>query len=138
MSKSVYVTATNRDFLNIFKTLVDTKNVKDTNYAKAVVDNSESIMKHLAELEELSKPSPEFIAIAMKAQEMITAGDQEGLKKYEEENKDVVEARKAQLDDVNKRLDEVASIELLLLEEETLPKDLDADQLASLKFIIKK
>ena len=134
----IYVTATNRDFLNIFKTLTDTKNVKDTSYAKTVVENSEAIMKHLAELEEMSKPSKEFIELAMKAKALIDAGDEEGLKKYEEENKDIVEERKNQLDKVNSRLDETSSMELILIEESNLPSDLDADQLASLRPILKK
>jgi hypothetical protein len=137
MSK-VYVTATKREFLNIFKTLMDTKNVKDTTYAKAVVDNSESIIKHLEDLEEMSKPSQEFIDVAIKANKIIESGDQEALAKYEEENKEVVEARKSQLDKVNAKLEEITSLELVLLEETNLPSDLDADQLASLKPIIKK
>jgi hypothetical protein len=95
-------------------------------------------MKHLAELEELSKPSKEFIELAMKAKALIDAGDEEGLKKYEEENKDIVEERKNQLDKVNSRLDESSSMELILIEETNLPSDLDADQLASLRPIIKK
>ena len=76
MNKSIYVTATNREFLNIFKTLSDTKEVKDTNYAKVVLDNSESIMKHLADLEKLSTPSQEFIDIAMKAKTFIDNKDE--------------------------------------------------------------
>lgn len=137
MSK-VYVTATKREFLNIFKTLVDTKNAKDTTYAKAVVENSESIIKHLEELEEMSKPSQAFIDVAIKANKIIESGDQEALAKYEEENKEIVDERKAQLDKVNAKLDESTSLELILIEEGNLPSDLDADQLASLRPILKR
>lgn len=138
MNKSIYVTATNREFLNIFKTLLDTKEVKDTNYAKVVLSNSESIMKHLEDLEKLSTPSKEFIEIAMKAKTFIDNKDEEGLKKYEEENLPIIEERKKQIDQVNAKLEETASIELVLIEEEIIPKDLSADQLASLRLIIKK
>ena len=37
----VHVTATNREFLNIFKTLNETRSTKGVAYAKAVVKNSE-------------------------------------------------------------------------------------------------
>ena len=64
--------------------------------------------------------------------------DEEGLKKYEEENLPIIEERKKQIDQVNAKLEETASIELVLIEEEIIPKDLSADQLASLRLIIKK
>ena len=60
------------------------------------------------------------------------------MKKYEEENLPIIEERKKQIDQVNAKLEETASIELVLIEEEIIPKDLSADQLASRRLIIKK
>ncbi|NBP00415.1 MAG: hypothetical protein EBU90_09890 [Proteobacteria bacterium] len=74
----------------------------------------------------------------MKAKTFIDNKDEEGLKKYEEENLPIIEERKKQIDQVNAKLEETASIELVLIEEEIIPKDLSADQLASLRLIIKK
>ena len=100
----VHVTATNREFLNIFKTLNETRSTKGVAYAKAVIKNSEVIKAHLDPIEEQAKPSEEFMNLSIEAQKFINAEDSEGLKKFEEQNVEVIEQRKKQLADVNQQL----------------------------------
>jgi hypothetical protein len=132
----VHVTATNREFLNIFKTLNETRSTKGVAYAKAVVKNSEVIKSHLDPIEEKAKPSEAFMLLSMEAQKYIQAEDGEGLKKFEEEHSEVIEERKKQMDEVNSMLDETFTLELKVINEAHLPEDLSAEQLETLIKIV--
>jgi hypothetical protein len=131
-----FVTATNREFLNIFKTLSDTRSVKGVNYAKAVIKNLQVIKEHLQPIEEMALPSEEFIELSVKAQEFINKEDSEGLQKFEGENQELIEKRKKQMDEVNAKLDEIATVELVLIDEKVLPEDISAEQIEALMKII--
>ncbi len=131
-----HVTATNREFLNIFKTLSDTRSVKGVNYAKAVIKNLQVIKEHLQPIEEMALPSEEFIELSVKAQEFINKEDSEGLEKFESENKELIEKRKKQMDEVNAKLDEITTVELVMIEEKVLPEDISAEQIEALMKII--
>jgi hypothetical protein len=132
----VHVTATNREFLNIFKTLNETRSTKGVAYAKAVVKNSEVIKSHLDPIEEKAKPSEAFMLLSLEAQKYIQAEDGEGLKKFEEEHSEVIEERKKQMEEINSMLDETSTLELKIINEANLPDDLSAEQLQSLIKII--
>lgn len=132
----VHVTATNREFLNIFKTLNETRSTKGVIYAKAVIKNSEVIKAHLDPIEAEAKPSEEFMILSLEAQKYIEAEDTEGLKKFEAEHTEVIEQRKKQLDVINVKLDETATLELKVINEKALPEDLSAEQLEALIKII--
>lgn len=132
----VHVTATNREFLNIFKTLNETRSTKGVAYAKAVIKNSEVIKAHLDPIEEKAKPSEEFMILSVEAQKFIQAEDAEGLKKFEEEHSAIIEERKKQMEQINSVLDETATLELKMINEKSLPEDLSAEQLETLIKII--
>lgn len=131
-----YVTASNREFLNIYKTLSDTRSVKGVHYAKAVIKNLQVIKEHLQPIEDMALPSEEFIELSVKAQEFINKEDSDGLKKFEEENQPIIEKRKAQMDEVNAKLDEITTVELVLIDEKVLPEDISAEQIEALMKII--
>jgi hypothetical protein len=122
--------------LNIFKVLNETRNVKGVRYAKAVVINSKVIKDHLDPLEQLAVPTEDFINLSLEAQKFIQAEDSEGLKKFEEEHTEIIEKRKAQMQAVNEKLDEEATLELKLIAEACIPDDITAEQLDTLIKII--
>lgn len=134
----VFVTASNREFLTIYQILTATKSSKGVRYAKAVIKNSEVIAEHLKSIEEMAVPSEAFIDLSLKAQEFIKAEDSEGLKNFEsvEGNKVIIEERKAQMEKVNQKLDEVSTLELVMINETLLPDDLSAEQVEGLMKII--
>lgn len=132
----VNITATNREFLNMYQVFQETRDVKNVKYATILVINCRVIKEHLDELEAMAMPSPEFITLAQEAQKFIQAEDEAGLKKLEEENAELVEARKNQMADVNRRLDEEATLELKMLNEKILPSELSADQLEAIAKLI--
>lgn len=131
-----YITATNREFLNIYKTLVETRTAKGVAYAKAVVKNCEAIKQHLEPIEKEATPTEEFMKLSLEAQKFIEAEDGDGLKKFEEENATLIEQRKAQLEAVNQKLSDSATIELRMVTEKQLPEDISAEQLECLMKIV--
>lgn len=132
----VNITATNREFLNMYQVFQETRDVKNVKYATILVINSRVIKEHLDELESLAMPSPEFVALAQEAQKFIQGEDEAGLKKLEEEHAELVEARKTQMADVNRRLDEETTLELKMINEKILPSELSADQLEAIVKLI--
>jgi|688.fasta_scaffold301019_2 hypothetical protein len=132
----VHVTATNREFLNIFKTLNETRSVKGVAYAKAVIINTGVIKAHLDPIEAEAIPSEEFMKLSIEAQRFIEAEDAEGLRKFEEENIEVINKRKEQLESVNAKLDSASTLELKTINEKLLPEDLSAEQLEALIKIV--
>ena len=125
----VHVTATNREFLNMYKVLHETRGEKGVKYALIVIKNCEVIKNHLDALEAKAAPSQEFVELAIEAKKFIESEDEAGLKAFEEENKELVEARKKQLDEVNAELDLEATLELKMINEKILPESLSAEQL---------
>lgn len=128
----VMITATNREFLNMYQVLHETRGEKGVKYALIVLKNCEVIKAHLDSLEAKAAPSPEFVELAIKAQKFIEAEDEAGLKSLEEENKEIVDARKKQLEEVNAALELEATLELKMINEKILPENLSAEQLETI------
>lgn len=132
----VNVTATNREFLGMFKVFAETKDAKNVKFAVINVVNSKVLQDHLASLEQMATPTQEFVELSIKAKSLIEAENEEGLKQLEQENAELVEARKKQLQDVQEKLNEEATLELKLLNEKILPEDLSAEQLELISKLI--
>jgi hypothetical protein len=132
----VQKTLTNKQFLDIFHTLQETRTSKGVRYALIVIKNSEVISEHLKELDEAAKPSEEFVELSIKAQALIKEEKFEELAEIEKANGAVIEERKKQMDEVNTKMSEMATLELKLIPEEFLPSDVSAEQLEKLMPII--
>jgi hypothetical protein len=132
----VNITATKREFLNMFQVFNETKDVKNVKYATINLVNSKVIREQLDELEAMATPSQEFIDLSIKAQELIKEENEEGLKQLEEENATLVEARKEQLAAVQAKLDEEVTLELKMINEKILPEDFNAEQLEMISKLI--
>ena len=65
------ITATNQEFLNLFKALQDSKECKGLDFAKAVISNSEIIKNHLQYIEDMAVPTEEFIKLSIAAKKFI-------------------------------------------------------------------
>ena len=88
------------------------------------------------ELEQMAIPTQEFIELSVKAQELINAENEEGLKQLEAEHAELVQSRKDQLAVVNAKLDEEVTLELKMLNEKILPEELSAEELEILSKLI--
>ena len=133
----VNITATKREFLDMFKVFNETKDVKNVKYATINLLNSKVIREQLDELEAMATPSQEFIDLSIKAQALIKEENEEALKALEAENATLVEARKEQLAAVQAKLDEEVTLELKMINEKILPEDLNAEQLEMISKLIK-
>ena len=63
----VNVTATNREFLGMFKVFAETKDAKNVKFAVINVVNSKVLQDHLAYLEQMATPTQEFVELSIKA-----------------------------------------------------------------------
>ncbi len=133
------ITTTNQILLNLYKALQDSKECKGLDFAKAVISNSDIIKDHLQYIEDMAVPSEEFIKISVEAKKYIDAEDMEALQKMEakEENAKIIEERKAQLAKINEELQKEATLELAIIKEELLPKDISVANYEVMKVIIK-
>lgn len=133
------ITATNQVFLNLFKALQDSKECKGLDFAKAVISNSEVIKNHLQYIEEMVIPTEEFITLSIEAKKYMDAEDLESLQKMEakEENAGVIAARKEQLANADAELKKEATLELAIIKEADVPKDISVANYEVMKVIIK-
>lgn len=133
------ITQTNQAFLNVYKALQDSKECKGLEFAKAVIANSDVIKNHLQYIEDMVVPSEEFIKLSIEAKKFIDAEDLESLQKMEAEegNAAVIQARKEQLEKANEELKKESTLELEIIKEESLPKDISVANYEMLKAIIK-
>jgi hypothetical protein len=136
--QKVQITATKQSFLNLFKALQESKDYKGLNFAKLVINNCDAIKDLLLETEKMATPSKEFIELAKKAQEFLDKQQVQEVQTLEAnpENAKLIEERKAQMEEVNKALQEEATIELAVMTEENLPEDISANQYEALKLIL--
>lgn len=132
----VNITATKKEFLDMFKVFNETKDVKNVKYATINLVNSKVIREQLDELEAMATPSQEFIDLSIKAQALIKEENEEALKALEAENVTLVEARKEQLAAVQAKLEEEVTLELKMINEKILPEDLNAEQLEMISKLI--
>ncbi len=133
------ITATNQVFLNLFKALQDSKECKGLDFAKAVISNSEIIKNHLQYIEDMVVPTEEFITLSIEAKKYMDAEDLESLQKMEakEENAGVIAARKEQLANADAELKKESTLELAIIKEADVPKDISVANYEVMKVIIK-
>ena len=95
---------------------------------------------NIKDLEEAGKPSKEFMELAMSVNAFTDDPNDESkiyeIDKLEKDNKELIDARRAQLDDVAKLMEEEIEIAIEPLTIEMLPEDITPQQMSSLlKFI---
>lgn len=133
-----YVEATNSEFVALLKGLEDVRNVKGTRFAFIVSKNIKELTNHLRHIEEMAKPSPQFLEVSRKALEFAEAGNENGVKELEAAHPELIEERKQQIDKLTEMLNSTASVALEFLREDQLPEDLTTDQLLPLLSLVKE
>jgi|TARA_E500000318_G_C3359874_1_gene134263 GTP-binding protein EngB required for normal cell division len=131
------IKATNKEMLDTLHGLYAVQDLKGVKFAVAVSKNIERLKNELKHIDEASKPSPEF-------QKLMTEADkiekdekaEELLMKLESENQELIDKRKAQLEEVNELLEEDIEIDLITMSEHNLPQDITAKQLGAIIRIV--
>lgn len=133
------ITTTNREILSMLKGLEKIKQLKGSSrFAILVGRNIKNFAVQLQPIEKAAIPSQEFIKLSMEIQSFIEKEDEETIAKIEEENKELVEARKQQMADVESLLDTETEVHVELIEEKHLPSEVSPEDLMPLLNLIKE
>ena len=130
---------TKNEAVNLYNGLIDVKDVKNKQFALKVAKNINIIREALKDIEEAGMPSEEFVALTHKVQAIMKKDPENGhedIQKLEDENKELVEKRKEQLNIVNQKLAEDCELELNIFSEDSLPEDITAKQINNIVKII--
>tara|TARA_R100000322_G_scaffold66191_1_gene41347 strand:+ start:608 stop:1021 length:414 start_codon:yes stop_codon:yes gene_type:complete len=134
------IKATKGEFVNIINGLFSVQELKGKEFSLTVSKNIVILQKSLKELEEAGKPSEEFMKLASEVNQLAnlnTEDSKEKINKLEEENKELVEARRTQMDKVKEMMEEEIEVKLNILKEDILPEEITAKQINNLIKIIK-
>lgn len=137
--KTKTIKTTKGQFVDLYNGLTSVKDVQDKKFALAVGKNLATLLAKLQHVQEKNVPSKEFMELSVKVNELAQQETEEALnkiKELEEENKELVQARYKQLDDVREILKEDMTAKLYVLEEEHLPENITPEQVLHLNKII--
>ena len=132
------ITATNQELVELLKALQNVKAVKSTRFALFAAKNLKELERVLLPIEEKAVPSLEFQKVSAQAHKLAEAEDEEGIKKLEEDNYELIEQRKSQIKEVEELMQNKSEVYLHLFNQSQLPEDLTADQVLPLLAIIKE
>jgi|TARA_Y100000310_G_C20442368_1_gene696720 predicted nuclease with TOPRIM domain len=131
---------TNRELAELMQGLFGVQQLQGIKFSLSVAKNIQRIKGELDGLDKASQPSPEFMELSQKVQMCEQKKDMEGIKKLEDDNSELVETRKKQLNEVDSLLNEDSKIlldDLYTISEEDLPSDITAQQINGIQLIIK-
>ena len=124
----------------LYNGLVETKSLKNKTFALKAAKNMKVIKDALQDIEDLGKPSDEFIELSIQVQKIIKEDPENGKLKIEElekNNSELVEKRKAQMELVSERLLEDIELDLNVFSEDILPEEITTEQINNIIKIIK-
>jgi hypothetical protein len=127
---------TNRQLLNLYKGLEAVKDMKGSRFAVLVGKNMKELKFILDPIEKAAIPTPEFQELSVKVHELLKDEKSEEIEALEEENKELIDARKQQMDEINDLLDASAEVSLHPIKEEQLPEEITGEQVEHLLEII--
>ena len=130
------VTLQNRQVLELFQGLHAVKGIQGSRFAVLVAKNLKEMKKILDPIDASAIPTREFQELSVEMNKHIEAEDQEAIDKLEKEHEELIEARKTQLMEVNKKLEESSEVYIYSIKEEQLPEEITGEQLERLLTII--
>ena len=132
-------TCTNRQLADLLVGLYAVQELKGLKFAIQVSKNITMLKKDLEYIDEATKPSAEFLALATKVNAVQETGDEDAVEKIkaiEEENKELVDERKAQIEEFNTLMEETVEVKLYKISENDLPVDITGKQLNGIELLI--
>jgi len=132
----IKVESTNRELLDLFRGLEAVKTIKGARFAILVGKNLKELKYKLTPIEEAAAPSIAFQEVSIQMRELMEAEDSDGVKKLEEENKELIEARKTQMAAIEDMLDAPTSVDLHKIREDQLPDEVTGEQIEKILELI--
>ena len=136
----IKINATKQEFVNMITGLYQVQDIKGKEFSLVVSKNIDILKTELQSLEDAATPSEEFMVIAREVNQLTNTEGEEAkskIDKLEEENKELVESRRVQMEKVKKMMDEKIEVELNVIEENILPEDVTAKQINGIIKLIK-
>ena len=133
------INATKGEFVNLINGLYQVQEIKGKDFSINVSKNIAILHDKLKDVEKAGTPSEEFMKLAAQVNEIANKGEEnakEQIDKLEEENKELVASRRAQMDEVSEIMKEEMKIKLNILTEDILPEDITAKQINNIIKII--
>lgn len=130
------VTLPNKQILEIFQGLHAVKDIQGSRFAVLVAKNMKEMKKVLDPIDEKAIPTREFQELSVEINKLIEAEDGEAIEKMEADNKELIDARKAQLEAVNEELEKESEVYIYRIKEDQLPSEITGEQIQRLLEII--
>ena len=119
--------------------LFSVQELKGKDFSLIVSKNITILKESLIDLENAGKPSDEFMALAEQVNTIANENKEdakEQIDKLEEDNKELVDARRTQMDKVQSIMEEDAEVSLHIIKENLLPEEITAQQINKLIQIV--
>ena len=126
----------NGEFVELVNGLFSVQNLKGVKFGLLVSKNIRILQEELNHLESAAAPSEEFLALSAQVNALIAEDEKEEIQKLEEENAELVQARKDQLAEVEELLQETTKMTLHIIPEDCLPADISGEQIINIDRII--
>jgi hypothetical protein len=133
------INATKGELVNLINGLFSAQDLKGKKFGLVVSKNIATIQEALKDLADAGKPSDEFVKLAEEVNaiaEKNEEGAKDQIKKLEEDNQELVDARRKQMKDLEETMKETMDIELNVISESLLPENVTAKQITALIKII--
>ena len=128
---------TNGELVDLMNGLFSVQDLRGKDFGLKVSRNMSKLQDALVEVEEVGKPSEEFVKFAQDVQRLQQQKDSEAIKRLEESNSQLVKEREAQMEKVQTLLTKDASeIELEIFTKDMLPNEITGRQISNLEKII--
>tara|TARA_R110002012_G_scaffold2124_9_gene10206 strand:+ start:20370 stop:20774 length:405 start_codon:yes stop_codon:yes gene_type:complete len=126
----------NGQFVDLINGLFAVQNLKGVKFGLLVSKNIRVLQEELDHLEIAARPSNEFVELSTQVNALMAEDKADEIKKLEEKNAKLVEARKAQLTELEELLKEDTKISLYSIPEDCLPEDITGEQIINIDKII--
>jgi len=126
----------NGEFVELVNGLFSVQSLKGVKFGLLVSKNIRILQEELNHLESAAAPSEEFLALSAQVNTLMAEDKKEDIQKLEEENAELVQARKDQLTEVEELLQETTKMTLHIIPEDCLPADISGEQIINIDRII--
>ena len=123
------INATKGELVNLINGLFAVQDLKGKKFSLSVSKNIKILQEELKDLETAGKPTKEFLELADTVNIIANEGAEDSQAKLlalEADNKELVESRRKQFEDVTAMMEESTSVKLETILESVLPEDITA------------
>lgn len=133
------INATKKEFVALVNGIYKIQNLEGKKLALVASKNLTILQENLKDVEEAGKPSPEFMEVAKKVNEIAQADAddaKEQIEVIEKENGDLIKERNEQIEALESMMNQELSLDLHTISEEDLPESINTTQISALIKII--